>query len=88
MSPPGSGWRRLFSPPLVGKHLLNAELTGVCCVFFLILNLGFPVKGVCSFHTRPLTPPVAPIWRWGFQAPCNLDPGLAGEALAGLHVLF
>ena len=35
------------------------------------------------------SPPVALLrWRRGFQAHCNLNPDLAGEALANLHLLF
>ena len=39
----GIGWRRLFCPPLVGKHLPNAQLARVCFFFSFLIRVS-PVK--------------------------------------------
>ena len=82
------GGEGCFCPPLVGKHLLKASL--VFASFSFLIRVS-PIMSLFFFHTRTPAPPGSHAAAEGIPGPLDLEPwgaGLAGEALASLHLLF
>lgn len=73
----GIGWRRLFCPPLVGKHLPNAQLARVCFLFSFLIRVS-PVKWLFFLsHMYPHLSGLARLHRGGDSRPIGTwNPGV------------